>query len=644
MLLIVRRLHTFDGRSKFTTWAHRVATNACLDELRRRGRRATPGLPDDDPDGGRVTIDAAPAVDLDVTERMTVDAALAGSPTSSACRWCSATSVATTTPRSPPSSTSPRERSVPGSHGAGPGWPNCSSNRRPTPGTRGTRGPRRASHRATMTDHHTSDPSDLELASAYLDGEATDQEVARVERRPSPAGPRGRAGRSPQPPGRAGPPPGASADDHVAAALAAFDQDAEVPAGVTSLAERAGGAAGIPLGAVAAAVWCWSPSSVPSRSSTSVARTISPRPAATASSRPQAQPSTADARSAPSGRRRRRRARAAATPDRRGSSAFSTTDDLAEYLRQHDAQPAPTDADSGAGASVAARLHERRHREPIVRSLRRGEAWRVSIRQPVQELMGFVVSGRDVTAVVAASSEPGVRRSGRRRRLPVARSSPIARSDDRRAARPARRPSNQALPRRPAASAAEPADRKAPTLIGSTPFVSRWPASSTAVADHDGQDGGHGRRAVPAQGDDDLGDDQPEQRAGHDGQGLVELVLAEEQGADRRPPGRRAVMARSRRTVTTARHATQPHAPGTVGPRRAGPALGRVAAHGHDVARHRPPLRPSPTDATRLAGQGHRHHRHPGRHASATRRRGRRSRPLATRCSRRSPSRSAPWP
>jgi RNA polymerase sigma-70 factor (ECF subfamily) len=42
----VKGLPRFDGRAKFSTWAYRVATNACLDELRRRGRRAEPGLPD----------------------------------------------------------------------------------------------------------------------------------------------------------------------------------------------------------------------------------------------------------------------------------------------------------------------------------------------------------------------------------------------------------------------------------------------------------------------------------------------------------------------------------------------------------------------------------------------------------------------
>jgi RNA polymerase sigma-70 factor (ECF subfamily) len=67
LLAIVRGLHRFDGRSAFSTWAHRVTANACLDELRRRRRRPVPRVEDREPvavgsDPGDV---AAAAVDVD---------------------------------------------------------------------------------------------------------------------------------------------------------------------------------------------------------------------------------------------------------------------------------------------------------------------------------------------------------------------------------------------------------------------------------------------------------------------------------------------------------------------------------------------------------------------------------------------------
>ena len=39
LIKIVRSLPKFDGRSSFATWAYRIATNAALDELRKRKRR-----------------------------------------------------------------------------------------------------------------------------------------------------------------------------------------------------------------------------------------------------------------------------------------------------------------------------------------------------------------------------------------------------------------------------------------------------------------------------------------------------------------------------------------------------------------------------------------------------------------------------
>lgn len=76
LVLIVRRLGTFDGRSRFTTWAHRVATNACLDELRRRSRRPLPHPDDDGHDGTGVAAGLASSV----ADRLDIDAALAELP------------------------------------------------------------------------------------------------------------------------------------------------------------------------------------------------------------------------------------------------------------------------------------------------------------------------------------------------------------------------------------------------------------------------------------------------------------------------------------------------------------------------------------------------------------------------------------
>lgn len=81
MIAIVRGLPRFDGRSAFSTWAHRVATNACLDELRRRRRRPEPTA-DDDLDRATAETRAgagSPALDA-VGERVDIDAALATLP------------------------------------------------------------------------------------------------------------------------------------------------------------------------------------------------------------------------------------------------------------------------------------------------------------------------------------------------------------------------------------------------------------------------------------------------------------------------------------------------------------------------------------------------------------------------------------
>lgn len=77
LIAVVRGIDRFDERSSFKTWAYRVATNAALDELRRRRRRPEPGLP--------VAALTSPGTDasLDqrVANRLDVDAALARLPT-----------------------------------------------------------------------------------------------------------------------------------------------------------------------------------------------------------------------------------------------------------------------------------------------------------------------------------------------------------------------------------------------------------------------------------------------------------------------------------------------------------------------------------------------------------------------------------
>jgi len=81
LLAIVRGLEKFDGRAAFSTWSYRVATNACLDELRRRKRRPTPELVDEHEGwADRAEDDHSPAFDEQVAVRDELDTALAALP------------------------------------------------------------------------------------------------------------------------------------------------------------------------------------------------------------------------------------------------------------------------------------------------------------------------------------------------------------------------------------------------------------------------------------------------------------------------------------------------------------------------------------------------------------------------------------
>lgn len=81
LIAIVRALPKFDGRSKFSTWVYRIATNAALDEVRRIRRRP---MPAEDPlaattagrGHGHATRDGSDAVE----SQMVVQEALARLP------------------------------------------------------------------------------------------------------------------------------------------------------------------------------------------------------------------------------------------------------------------------------------------------------------------------------------------------------------------------------------------------------------------------------------------------------------------------------------------------------------------------------------------------------------------------------------
>jgi RNA polymerase sigma-70 factor (ECF subfamily) len=80
LLAIVRGLPRFDGRAAFSTWAYRVTTNACLDELRRRRRRPVLGLPDEpEPTRGGPVGASEHRID-GLGDRLAIDAALAELP------------------------------------------------------------------------------------------------------------------------------------------------------------------------------------------------------------------------------------------------------------------------------------------------------------------------------------------------------------------------------------------------------------------------------------------------------------------------------------------------------------------------------------------------------------------------------------
>jgi RNA polymerase sigma-70 factor (ECF subfamily) len=72
MIAVARGIRRFDGRAAFTTWCYRVATNAALDELRRKRRRPLPSDPATSPE----PVAGGPSTEEQVGARLDVDAAL----------------------------------------------------------------------------------------------------------------------------------------------------------------------------------------------------------------------------------------------------------------------------------------------------------------------------------------------------------------------------------------------------------------------------------------------------------------------------------------------------------------------------------------------------------------------------------------
>lgn len=81
LIRIVRSIDRFDGRAAFGTWAYRIATNAALDELRKRSRR--PLLRAVEDDDVRPTEPVDPLADRTVeavADRLAIEEALAELP------------------------------------------------------------------------------------------------------------------------------------------------------------------------------------------------------------------------------------------------------------------------------------------------------------------------------------------------------------------------------------------------------------------------------------------------------------------------------------------------------------------------------------------------------------------------------------
>ncbi|MEY4173826.1 MAG: hypothetical protein RI900_991 [Actinomycetota bacterium] len=77
LIAVVRGLPRFDGRSAFSTWVYRIATNTSLDELRRRRRRPLTANHHDDDRSDPEPVAEGPGPDSEAMgDRQLIEAAL----------------------------------------------------------------------------------------------------------------------------------------------------------------------------------------------------------------------------------------------------------------------------------------------------------------------------------------------------------------------------------------------------------------------------------------------------------------------------------------------------------------------------------------------------------------------------------------
>ncbi len=74
---IVLKISSFKGESRFSTWAYRIATNACLDEIRKRNRRPRLGISDMDQ---IIPENAGQSIEDQVSDRLLIEGALKSLP------------------------------------------------------------------------------------------------------------------------------------------------------------------------------------------------------------------------------------------------------------------------------------------------------------------------------------------------------------------------------------------------------------------------------------------------------------------------------------------------------------------------------------------------------------------------------------